>query len=62
MIAATAGHVEAFNALLGKGAAIDETDENGKTILHLAAEQNHVSIIRVKLIMSSVRIESWTSL
>ena len=50
MIAANAGHVEAFNALLKRGAALDETDEDGKTIVHLAAESNHVAILRVQLI------------
>ena len=47
MIAAIAGHTEAFNTLLKRGAAIDETDEDGKTIVHLVAERNHISILRV---------------
>lgn len=47
MIAAGAGHADAFNVLLKRGAAIDDTDENGKTVVHIAAEANHVAILRV---------------
>ena len=47
MIAASEGHVEAFNILLQKDSAIDETDEDGKTVVHLAAEENHVEILKV---------------
>lgn len=47
MLAAAAGHLEAFNVLLDRGSAIDETDEDGKTVVHLAAEKNHVEILMV---------------
>ena len=47
MLAAVDGHMDAFNVLLEKGSAIDETDEDGKTVVHLAAEENHVEILRV---------------
>jgi ankyrin repeat protein len=47
MLAAVAGHMEAFNVLLDRGSAIDETDEDGKTVVHLAAEKNHVGILMV---------------
>ena len=49
MSAVQAGHVEAFKVLLSKDSAIDETDEDGKTIVHLAAEGNHVDILKVSV-------------
>lgn len=51
MLAAVAGHVEAFNVLLRRGSAIDETDEDGKTVVHLAAEENRVEILMVILLL-----------
>lgn len=47
MVAAAAGHIEAFNVLLEKGSAIDAVDEERQTVLHLAAKGNHVSILQV---------------
>lgn len=47
MVAASEGHQEAFIALVKRGAAIDDADEDGKTIVHLAAERNHCEVLRV---------------
>lgn len=41
MLAAVAGHVEAFNALLNRGSAIH------KNVLHLAAMENHTDVLQV---------------
>ena len=49
MSAVKAGHVEAFKVLLHRDSAIDETDEDGKTIVHLAAEGDHVNILKVSV-------------
>ena len=47
MIAASEGHQEAFNVLLRRGADIDDQNEDGKTIVHLVAEENHCSVLKV---------------
>lgn len=47
MIAASEGHLDAFRVLLEKGAAIDDQDEDGKTIVHLVAERNHSEVLKV---------------
>ncbi len=47
MLAAEAGHMDAFHILILRGSSIDEADENGKTVLHHAAEKNHVDVLRV---------------
>ena len=47
MVAAAAGHTEAFNFLLEKNSAIDDVEKEGKTILHMAARENHISILKV---------------
>lgn len=47
MLAASAGHVEAFTELLRKGAAIDVEGKERQTVLHLAAEENHIQILQV---------------
>ena len=49
MLAVLEGHVEAFTALLSRNSAIDETDEDGKTVVHLAAERNHLNVLKVRL-------------
>lgn len=41
MLAAATGHVEAFNALLRKGSPIH------KSVLHIAAKENHVEVLEV---------------
>ena len=48
MVAAQAGHVEAFNFLLNKNSAIDETDDEGRTVIHLAAKENRVEVLTVQ--------------
>ena len=47
MLAVLDGHVEAFRVLLSRDSAIDETDKDRKTIVHLAAERNHLEILEV---------------
>lgn len=47
MVAAAAGHLDAFKILLEKGAAIDDADEDGKTIVHLVAKRNHTEVLKV---------------
>ena len=53
MIAASEGHLDAFHALVQRGAAIDDADEDGKTILHLAAQKNHCEVLRVCIIITA---------
>ena len=47
MVAAAAGHFEAFDILLGKNSAIDDVDQERQTVLHLAARENHIFILKV---------------
>lgn len=52
MIAAVEGHVDAFELLLVRGSPIDDVDENGRTVLHLAAQKNHVEVLQVIVMMT----------
>lgn len=47
MLAALEGHQGAFDALIKRGAAVDDADEDRKTIMHLAAEKNHYELLSV---------------
>ena len=47
MRAASKGHLEAFNALLRRGADIDDENEDGETVVHLAARGNHAEVLKV---------------
>ena len=47
LLAARAGHVEAFKVLLNRGSQIDDLNDRGKSVLHLAAENNHVEVLKV---------------
>ena len=47
MLAAAAGHTDAFNILLARGSAIDDVDNDGQTVLHLAAKENHTKVLQV---------------
>jgi len=47
MIAAQEGQTAAVAALLGAGAEVDKTDDEGCTALHRAAHNNHLSVIMV---------------
>jgi len=51
MMAAYKGHIEAFQALLELKANIDDVEENNKTVVHLAAEQNHSVLLDVRIII-----------
>lgn len=46
--AAANGQVGAFNMLRERGAKLDRLDRDGKTIIFLAAEANHVPILKVR--------------
>ena len=46
--AAANGQVGAFNMLRERGAKLDRLDRDGKTIVFLAAEANHVPILKVR--------------
>ena len=46
--AAANGQVSAFNVLRERGAKLDRLDRDGKTIVFLAAEANHVPILKVR--------------
>lgn len=50
MTAAASGQVGAFNLLRERGAKLDRLDRDGKTIVFLAAEANHVPILKVHVI------------
>lgn len=47
MFAASAGHLEAFTELMKVGAAIDAVDRERRTVVHLAAKENHGRILQV---------------
>ena len=47
MLAVQAGHMAAFDVLLRRGSVIDDSEGDGKTIVHLAAEEDHVDILKV---------------
>lgn len=47
MTAAAYGQTLAFKKLLERGARPDVIDKNGKSIVFLAAEYNHVAILKV---------------
>ena len=53
MVAAAAGHFDAFRILLEKNSAIDDVDQERQTVLHLAARENHISILEVHTCGSS---------
>ena len=50
MTAARHGQVLALKTLRHRGAAIDTLDDNGKSCVFLAAEANHVPVLRVCLL------------
>ena len=56
LVAAGRGGVELLGLLLGRGAAIDETDLNGETLLHKAAEADNLAVIDY-LIASGVDVD-----
>ena len=41
------GHVNTFETLLEKGASIDDSDKDGKTAVHLAAEEDQMDFLEV---------------
>ena len=47
MTAAANGQVSAFNLLRERGAKLDRLDRDGKSIVFLAAEANHVPVLKV---------------
>lgn len=49
MIAATLGDAELIQTLLNAGADPNERNQNGTTALMMAAEHNHISVVRVLL-------------
>ncbi len=49
LTAASHGKLEAFQALLERGAFVDVVDKNGKSAVYLAAEANHINILKVRM-------------
>ena len=49
MIASAAGHAKCLYLLLGAGAAVGHADRWGRTAMHLAAQNAHVSLVRMLL-------------
>ncbi len=49
MIASAAGHAECLYLLLGAGAVVGHADRWGRTALHLAAQNAHVSLVQMLL-------------
>ena len=47
MLAAYKGNIPAFEALLEQKANIDDIDEDSKTVVHLATEENHAELLKV---------------
>ena len=65
LTAAANGQVKAFRALLRKGASLDVLDRDGKSVVFVAAEANHVSILKVWNLLTSspahsqLHVEKW---
>ena len=49
MLAAYKGNIPAFKALLDRKANIDDIDENSKSVVHLAAEQDHAELLKASM-------------
>ncbi len=49
LTAASHGKLEAFQALLERGAFVDVVDKNGKSAVYLPAEANHINILKVRI-------------
>ncbi|KAJ8037647.1 Transient receptor potential cation channel subfamily A member 1 [Holothuria leucospilota] len=49
MCAAWKGNCEAGNLLINEGAAVDTTDSDSKTCLHMAVEMDHVNFVKMLL-------------
>ena len=47
IVASGLGELSKVEALLAKGASVEEIDENGYTALHLAAKKGHTAVARV---------------
>ena len=48
LVAALHGQMEVFLVLLQKEASIDVMEKDGKNVIFLAAENNHVALLRVR--------------
>jgi len=60
-IAATHGHYQMVEVLLGQGAEINATDKNGWTPLHCAARAGHLDVVKL-LVESGALPKSETNL
>lgn len=60
-IAATHGHYQMVEVLLGQGAEINATDKNGWTPLHCAARAGHLDVVQL-LVQSGASPKSETNL
>ena len=47
LTAAANGQTDAFRTLLGRGATIDVVDKEGRSAVFLAAEEEHIPILKV---------------
>ena len=52
ILAAKEGHVEAFAALLERGASIEDIDHHRNTVVHIASVEDHRDLLSVSIITS----------
>ena len=52
ILAAKEGHVEAFAALLERGASIEDIDHHRNTVVHIASVEDHRDLLSVSFITS----------
>jgi hypothetical protein len=57
MTAAANGNISAFLALRDRGARLDRFDRDGKSIIYLVVEADHVPILKVKRACAGIYLE-----
>ncbi len=62
MTAAYCGQVLALKTLRHRGAAIDVVDDNGKSCVFLAAQANHVPVLRVSRVFLCTPIHTFSTI
>ena len=56
LIAAAHGQTDALTKLLDRGAPVDDLDKDGKSVVFVAAEENHTDVLQVRMVSSFQRV------
>ena len=51
MLAAKEGHVDTFTDLLERGAHIYDVDMDGRNVMHMAAQRDHMDLLKVSALL-----------